>query len=340
VGAGFSSLQSIAEIRPDYIKIDMSLVRGIHKDRVKMALMETFVTFSEKMGITTFTDPSKYGLSLTLGGGEVRPYDMATAYGVFANQGIKQDLVSILKVEDWKGNVLEETKINDIKLSGDRILEPDTTFLISHILQDNNARSGAFGPSSYLNVKGHSEVSVKTGTTNDRRDNWTIGYTPYALTLTWVGNNDNGAMSGAVSGISGASPIWNTIMRQVLDKAEKGFYDKNDSGHAWIKQSQGIAGSNVCVTTGNVPVNSEAGCQTRFEYFLKDKIGAGIDSGQKDVQLDKITHALAAQGTPPDQTDTQNHPYLTDPLGTLVCLDCPIASASATIKYPLTGSGN
>ncbi len=299
--------------------------------------VDHFIDFAKDMGISTLTNATGYGLSLTLGGGEVKPYDMASAFGIFANQGVKQNLISILKVEDWKGNILEETKPKDIKLTGDRILEPDVTFLISHMLEDNNARIAAFGGSSFLNVKGHGEVSVKTGTTNDRKDNWTIGYSAHALTLTWVGNNDNTTMAGAVSGVSGASPIWNIIMKQVLDKADKGFYDNEDVGPAWPKQPQGVVGANVCVTTGNLPSNPDAPeCPTRFEYFLKGKVGAGVDTGQKDLQLDKTTHAVAAPDLPPDQIETQNHPYLTDPLGTLVCLDCAIASSSATtISYPL-----
>ncbi len=299
--------------------------------------VEHFVDFAEELGISTFTNSSGYGLSLTLGGGEVKPYEMAEAFGVFANQGIKQELISILKVEDWKGNVLEEVKPKEIVLTGDRVLEPDVTFLISHILEDNNARVAAFGGSSFLNVKGHGEVSVKTGTTNDRKDNWTIGYTSQVLALTWVGNNDNTAMSGAVSGVSGASPIWNAIMKQVLEKAEKGFYSEDDKDHAWQKQPQGVIGANVCVTSGNLPVNPDAPeCPTRFEYFLKARVGAGLESGQKDLQLDKNTHAIAAADLPADQIETQNHPYLIDPLGTLLCLDCAIASSSAaTLSYPL-----
>ena len=298
--------------------------------------LENFIDFATKMGITTFTVPKNYGLSLTLGGGEVVPYDMATAFGVFANQGIKQPLISILKVTDWKGKVLEEVNTKEIELTGDRILTSDVTFLISHILHDNNARSAAFGESSFLNVRGHPEVSVKTGTTNDRRDNWTIGYTEYALTLSWVGNNDNSEMSGAVSGVSGASPIWNSIMRKVLDKAEEGFYNPEDDGHAWPKQPQGVVGANVCATTGNLPDNPDSpGCPTRFEYFLKDKVGAGIETGTKDVQIDKTNGALAYPELPPELIETQNRPFLLDPLGTLVCLDCPIASASAKINYPL-----
>jgi penicillin-binding protein 1C len=297
--------------------------------------VENFINFANQMGITTFTDPKNYGLSLTLGGGEVKPYDMAEAFGVFANAGVKVPLISILKVEDWKGKVYEETKVDDIE--GTKVLDPEVTFLISHVLLDNNARSAAFGESSYLVVKGHPEVSVKTGTTNDRRDNWTIGFTPEVLAVSWVGNNDNSEMSGAVSGVSGASPIWNKIIKVALDKAENGFYNKADKGHSWPMQPEGITGANVCVTSGNLPDNPDSpNCSTRFEYFLKDNVGANIESGQKDIQIDKTTGAVATPDTPADLIETQNHPFLLDPLGTLVCLDCPIASSSAEISYPLT----
>lgn len=296
--------------------------------------LENFISFARDMGITTFTDPKNYGLSITLGGGEVKPFDMAEAFGVFANQGVKVPLISILKVEDWKGKVYEETKVDEIE--GTHILAPEVPFLISHTLEDNNARVAMFGESSYLNVRGHSEVSVKTGTTNDRRDNWTIGYTSQVLALSWVGNNDNSEMSGAVSGVSGASPIWNKIIKSALDKAEKGFYNKNDKDHAWPKQPEGIVGANVCSTTGNVPTDeANPNCPLRYEYFLKDAVGAGIEAGQKDIQVDKNTKQVAYPELPPDQIETQNHPFLLDPLGTLVCLDCPIASASAKINYPL-----
>ena len=299
--------------------------------------LENFVEFAKDMGITTFTDPSNYGLSLTLGGGEVMPSDMAQAFGVFANQGIKQLLISILKVTDWKGKVLEEVNIKDVTLSGDRILTPEVTFLISHILHDNNARSDAFGASSFLNVRNHPEVSVKTGTTNERRDNWTIGYTSLALVVSWVGNNDNSEMSGAVSGVSGASPIWNVIMREVLDKAEEGNYDDVEDGHSWPRPPQGVVGTSVCATTGNVPANKDApDCPTRFEYFLKDNVGANIQTGATDVQIDKTTQALAHPELPPELIETQNRPYLLDPLGTMICLNCPIASHSATIRYPIS----
>ncbi|MEK7112220.1 MAG: penicillin-binding transpeptidase domain-containing protein, partial [Patescibacteria group bacterium] len=300
--------------------------------------VENFVEFAKEMGLTTLTDPSNYGLSLTLGGGEVRPYDMAVAFGVLANGGIKEPLTSILKVEDWKGKVYEEVDPKKIELSGERVLSPDVAFIISHILHDNNARASAFGETSFLNVRGHPEVSVKTGTTNDRRDNWTIGYTKYATVVTWVGNNNYTSMSGAVSGVSGASPIWNKIMREVLDKAEEGFYDDDEEGHAWPSQTEGVVGASVCVTSGLLPPGPQdnPGCPTRFEYFLKGTVPEKIDVGERqDIPINKTNGQLAAPDTPPEFIETQNHPVYTDPLGTLYCLDCPVASASATIRYPL-----
>lgn len=294
-----------------------------------------FVEFAKSMGITTFTDPSDYGLSLTLGGGEVRPYDMAVAFGVFANGGIKVPLISILKVTDWQGHILEETKIDQIE--GERVLTPEVSFLISHILLDNNARSAAFGEHSFLNVSGHPEVSVKTGTTNDRRDNWTDGFTADAVVVAWVGNNDNTPMSGAVSGVSGASPIWNKIMKEVLDKAEKGFYDPSEKGHVWPKQPADIAGATICATNGAKPAGPQdnPGCPTRFEYFLEGTVPETSPETRQDIPIDKRTGQLAGEDTPPEFIETKNHPVIYDPLRTLYCLDCPIASASATIRYPL-----
>ena len=297
--------------------------------------LENFVNFAKEMGITTFQDPSNYGLSLTLGGGEVKPFDMAVAFGVLANEGVKVPLVSILKVEDWKGKVIEEVEAGEIE--GDRVLPSEVTFLVSHTLHDNNARSQAFGASSFLNVRGHPEVSVKTGTTNDRRDNWTIGYTSHALVVSWVGNNDNTEMSGAVSGVSGASPIWNRIMQEVLGKAEDGFYNESDEGHAWPTQPDGVVGRNICVTTGFIPSGPDdnPGCPTRFEYFLKDSLPLAGGEVRQDIQIDKTNGHLAFPDTLAEFIETQNHPVYIDPLGTLYCLDCPIASRSATIKYPI-----
>lgn len=300
--------------------------------------IEEFITFATKLGLTTFKDPSKYGLSLTLGGGEVKPYDMAEAFGVFANEGIREPLIAITKIEDWKGNILEETKISDKKLSGSKVLDTGTTFLISHILHDNNARQGAFGPSSFLNVKGHPEVSVKTGTTNDRRDNWTIGYTKQIVAVVWVGNNDNSSMGGAVSGISGASPIWNKIIKFALDKSEKGSYDIDDDGHSWPLQPEEVVGATICADTGG-PIQSQdpnnPGCPTRFEYFLAGTIPTAINLTNQDVFIFKDTGQVANDSALPEQIEAQNKTIFTDLTGGTYCMNCPIASTSAVIRYPL-----
>lgn len=300
--------------------------------------VDNFVDFAKKMGLTTLTDPKNYGLSLTLGGGEVRPYDMAEAFGVFANQGVKQPLTAIIKVTNWKGEVLEDHDVKNQELSGERILSPDVTFLISQILHDNNARSQAFGTSSFLNVSNHPEVSVKTGTTNDRRDNWTIGYTEWAVVVTWVGNNDNSEMSGAVSGVSGASPIWNRIMKFVLDKAEKGAYDPDEEGHSWPRQPDGVVGATVCSDVGGLPPSGDPGnpgCPTRFEYFLEGTVPASSTVTNQDLQIDKTNGQIAGKDTLPENIETQNHPVYTDPTGAIYCMNCPIASQSATIRYPI-----
>lgn len=300
--------------------------------------VKEFIEFARTLGLTTLEDPDKYGLSLTLGGGEVRPYDMAEAFGVFANDGVREPLIAVTKIEDWKGKVLKEVKIKDKKLSGEKVLDIGTTFLISHMLHDNNARTQAFGPSSFLNVKGHPEVSVKTGTTNDRKDNWTIGFTKQIVAVVWVGNNNNTSMSGAVSGVSGASPIWNKIIKFALDKSEKGEYDGDDDGHSWPLQPEEVVGATICSDTGGAIPSGDPnnpGCPARFEYFLAGTVPTTPNVIPLDLQLDKTTGQIAGKETAPENIETQNRPTYTDPTGGMYCMNCPIASASATIRYPL-----
>lgn len=330
--------------------------------------VEEFVPFAQKMGLTTITDPSRYGLSLTLGGGEVRMVDMAVAFGGFANEGIKKDLVSILEVKDWQGrvpdgtlqgrvpagtrqgrvpdgtrqgNILKNSKIQE----GDRVLPMEVAFLISHILLDNNARSAAFGTSSFLNVAGHSEVSVKTGTTNDRRDNWTIGYNSDVLVASWVGNNDNTPMSGAVSGVSGASPIWNRIIKFALDKIEKGEVTglgeaSQKHAHRFPRQPEGIKGTNVCSLSGLAPQATPSapppagggGCETRFEYFLEGTAPDTPETLRRIVHIDKTTGQLVTEKTPSENWELQERSVLTDALGNLFCLDCPFPTEPILIN--------
>jgi len=296
--------------------------------------LEEFIKFANELGINSFSDPKRYGLSLTLGGGELKPFELAQAYQVLANQGVKQDLVSILEVSDWKGKILYETNEEELINNGKRVLEQEVTFIISHILLDNNARVSAFGESSYLNVPAHPEVSVKTGTTNDRRDNWTAGYSGNAVSVVWVGNNDNTEMNASVSGVSGASPIWNKVMSEVLKKAANGEYSKDDLAQAWPQKPEDVIGTNICANTGSLKNEFTQDCPERYEYFLKDTIPNG-NALRQDIQIDRILQQQATPETAPENIEMQNHLVISDPLGTIICLDCPFAMQKVNVRYPL-----
>lgn len=297
--------------------------------------LEDFIATASAFGITTFKEPKNYGLSLTLGGGEVKMTDMATAFGVFANLGERVDLASILKVEDYQGKILENIQDTRYQMQDTRIIPQEVAYLISHILLDNNARAPAFGPSSWLVVKGHPEVSVKTGTTNDKRDNWTIGYNRDVLVAVWVGNNDNTPMSAVASGVTGASPIWNKIISFAL----------KDKPQSWPSQPEGIIGVSVCSLSGTTP--GDTNCPTRFEYFLTDNPPNPPNPPNISILINKVTHQPIQPGELefteqllPDWVEYQDHQVITDPLGTIFCLDCAPSSPEITpppiqIKYPL-----
>jgi 1A family penicillin-binding protein len=206
----------------------------------------------QKMGITTWTDPRNYGLSLTLGGGAVTALDLSKVYSVVANYGKRPDLLPILTVKDYKGRTLEKNS----PVTTD-VIDPRVTFILTDILKDNAARAPEFGFNSALVVKNHPEVAVKTGTSNDLRDNWTAGYNQNYLVVTWVGNNDNSPMSRIASGVTGASPIWNKIMSAIL--VDKPSID-------W-KVPDGVSKVNICSITGTLPCNN---CPTKQEWFLDE----------------------------------------------------------------------
>ncbi len=179
-----------------------------------------FVDLGRKMGISNLKDADQYGLSLTLGAAEVTMLDMATAYGTLANNGERVDLNPILQVTDDKGNVLEQKTTP----FATQVLDPGVTFMLSNILSDNVARSWEFGSNSPLRIPSYS-IPVKTGTTDNKRDNWTDGYTKNRVVIVWVGNNDNTPMSqGLASGITGAAPIWNKIMTNLVAKTKDDPY--------------------------------------------------------------------------------------------------------------------
>ena len=165
---------------------------------------------AEKMGYSTLQDRSRFGLSLVLGGGEVKLLEHANAFAVFAREGEYHSPKPILKVEDKNGKALREYKTKTKK-----IISAETCRKINSILSDDGARSYVFGAGSKLTL-GARPVAAKTGTTNDNRDGWTVGYTPSIVAGVWAGNNDNSEMIKNASGSRVAAPIWNEFMNAVL----------------------------------------------------------------------------------------------------------------------------
>jgi len=303
------------------VQMRYALGNSLNIPAVKMLevnTVEAMTATASAMGITTFTDPQKYGLSLTLGGAEVKMVDMATAFGVFANSGYRIDLHPILKVTDKTGKVLEKYTPPLSPIFGKKVLPDGVSFIISDILADNGARLMEFGDNSELKIPGQT-VSVKTGTTNDYRDNWTIGYTPSFLVAAWVGNDDNSQMSGLVSGITGAAPIWNDIMSHLL----------KDKSPEPISRPLGVIQKAVCSDTGVATSSTGATCPTRFEYILKGSEATKGQVSAQDVLIDKTTQDLAHKGQT-DNTETKNETIYTDPTGDRYCLSCPHPTPSPT----------
>lgn len=217
------------------------------------------INLGEKMGITTWNEPNRYGLSLTLGGAEVKMTELATVYGTFANDGLTVPLNPILKIEDSQGKLISfDPCLSGIPCTSVNSVRPETAFFINDILSDNFARAAAFGYNSILNLSPF-KVAVKTGTSNDLRDNWTVGYTPDYVVSAWVGNNDNSAMSQIASGITGASPIWSKVMRKLLE---------NNQNNTAFVTPENLVRLPVCTLTGTLTC---AGCPTVYEYFVKGK---------------------------------------------------------------------
>lgn len=217
----------------------------------------------------------RFGLSVTLGGGDVRLIDLVKSYSAFANGGLKVEPVSILKVTDKDDKVLFEHK----NVSGKKVITPQQAFLISHILSDNSARLITFGQTSALVIPGRT-VAVKTGTTNDKRDNWTIGWTPQVIVGVWVGNNDNTPMKQVASGVSGAAPIWRKIIQAALvGKPSLGF-----------NVPDGIVSAEVDSVSG---YRAHDGYSSRTEYFVKGTEPVGDDPVHTKLKLCRGQEKLA-----------------------------------------------
>lgn len=204
------------------VTLRQALAQSLNIPSVKvlafLAGLEDSIKMAQNFGFTTLSQPPHYyGLAIVLGGGELKLLDMVSAYGVFATKGLQVPPVFIQKIEDAHGNTIEENK-----KTPRRILEKDIARLINDILSDNNARAPIFGLTSAMHIEGY-QVAAKTGTTQDFKDGWIVGYTPSIVVGVWVGNNDNTPMWNA-PGVVVAGPIWKTFMQEVLIKfPEKSF---------------------------------------------------------------------------------------------------------------------
>ena len=305
------------------IQMRYALGNSINIPAVKMLELNgvpAMIATASAMGITTFTQPERYGLSLTLGGGEVTMLEMAQAYGVFANNGYRISLHPILKVTSSHGKVLDSYNPPSSPIFGKKILPEGVSFIISDILADNNARVMEFGANSALKIANQT-VSVKTGTTNDLRDNWTIGYTPDYVVATWVGNDDNSPMSNIASGITGAAPIWHDIMTYLLK-------DKNPHPYS---RPPGVIQKKICSLSGLVPPpdGTPNRCETRFEYFISGTEPIKVDDSTQTVSIDKSTQDLAKPGQT-DNVEQKPEVVIKDATGENYCVTCPHAYATPT----------
>jgi len=240
------------------------------------------INLAQDMGIETLKDRSRFGLSLVLGGGEVKLLEISAAFSVFAAEGTKHPLTSILRIEDNNGETLEEYKYESRK-----ILEPQITRLISDLLSDEATRAPMFGSKSKLYL-GERPVAAKTGTTQEYRDGWTIGYTPSLVAGVWAGNNDNTSMREG-AGIYVAAPIWNEFMKKAYE-IKKGEKEKQEELENYFDLPEKIE-----EFTSPEPIETN-----------KDILNGKYIKEVK-VYINKETGKLATNSTPPELLEEKTY---------------------------------
>lgn len=245
---------------------------------LKIVGIDNMIDQAERMGIKTFTDRERYGLALTLGGGETKLLELTGAFSVFAAKGIFREPNPIIEVTDQKGRVVYKPGIVE-----KRALSEEVAFLISDILSDDGARSDAFGAGSLLNVPGR-QVAVKTGTTDDKRDNYAIGFTPSVVAGVWVGNSNNEKMNPYVaSGISGATPVWQRFMIEYLEGREVEKFEAPES----------VEKIEIDRLTGGLPYK---GFDTRSEWFAKNTKPTAVSDWYQKIRVCEIDGRIANEG--------------------------------------------
>ncbi len=257
--------------------------------------VQRMTDLARSLGITTFDDADRFGLAITLGGGEVRLLELTAAYGAFANGGHRLEPVTITRVEDSAGQVLKAWR----PAPGPQVVDPRVAYLITDILSDNIARASAFGEGSALHLT--RPAAAKTGTTTDWRDNWTVGYTPDLAVGVWAGNADNEPMRH-VTGVMGAAPIWHDVMEALL---------KGRPVREFV-EPPGMVRLEVCADSGLLPAASNqlsaissqlARCpRTVTELFIEGTQPARSDDWHRLLTLDARNGLLAGPGCSPQFT--------------------------------------
>jgi len=244
--------------------------------------IENAINLAHRLGITSLSDAGQYDLSLALGGGQISLLQLSTAYAALANKGYYTGNTSILDIHDADGNLLYKPAGNPPL----QIVDPRVAWLISDILSDDSARTIGFGPNSTLKLD--RTAAVKTGTTTNFHDNWTIGYTPDLLVGVWVGNSGYEAMHN-VTGLTGAAPIWNEVMRQLLQGIPDHPFERPD----------GLTQIEICDLSGLLPTSA---CQhTHKEWFVAGTEPAQTDPYYQQVWIDPLTNSIANDLTPIDR---------------------------------------
>jgi 1A family penicillin-binding protein len=253
--------------------------------------IDTMTALARRLGITTLDNyedagRGRYGLALTLGGGEVRLLELTQAYSAFANGGLSIEPIAIQSVTDNEGHTLYHARDQ----GNSRVLAPQVAYLITHILSDARARAPAFGEGSVLELS--RPAAAKTGTTTDWRDNWTIGYTPDLVTGVWVGNANNEPME-RVSGVDGAGPIWHDFMELVLrGQPEREF-----------ERPPGLITAEICSLSGLLPTPD---CpHTHDELFIAGTEPKLFDSWYQRIPVDVTTGLLPDANTPPNRIEAR-----------------------------------
>lgn len=251
---------------------------------LQMVGVDRLVTLANDLGMTSFGTGERFGLALTLGGGEVRLLELTAAYAAFANGGRRVEPVGVLEVRDARGHLRYRAQ----PTPGPQVLDPRVAYLITDILADERARAPAFGTGSVLSLS--RPAAAKTGTSSDWRDNWTVGYVPQLVTGVWVGNADGRPMRD-VSGVEGAGPIWHDFMERAL------------RGQPVIPFAEppGLERVRVCLPSGLLPTDL---CpRTREELFLAGTAPTEPDHWYQRFRIDRATGLPAGPDTPPERVE-------------------------------------